>query len=128
VLVPVTIQQEIARQAPPLIAYVPSQLAPGWRYSSWTTTGTMLVIVFRNSAGKTVDFVVGRSFGTCGLAAQKTFQTAGVKTYWNHSAAQQQAWRCVAGVTLTAVTSLPPNRFADVGLARLAASGRRLRG
>ena len=34
----------------------------------------------------------------------------------SHDAAQQQAWRCVNGVKLSAATSLPPNRFADVGL------------
>jgi hypothetical protein len=42
------------------------------------------------------------------------------------AATAQQAWRCVTGTKLTATTSLPPNRFADVGLGRIAAGGQRI--
>lgn len=124
-LVPAPVQQEIVQQAP-LMAYAPMQLAPGWRYSTWASTGNAVVIVFRR-AGKEIDFLVQRSSGDCSLGKQKTFQVGGVLTYWSHTSAQQHAWRCVNGFRLTAETSLAPDRFADVGLARLAASGRRLR-
>ena len=34
--------------------------------------------------------------------------------------------RCVNRIKLVVTTSLPPNRFADVGLGRIAASGHRI--
>ncbi|MDX6485951.1 MAG: hypothetical protein QOF43_1104 [Gaiellaceae bacterium] len=110
------------------MAFVPSRLAPGWRYESWTSTGKKLAIVFRNPAGKEVDFLVSRLRGDCRAGKQKFFQMAGVKTYWSLTGGRQQAWRCVSGMKLTAATSLAPDRFADVGLARLAASGHRILG
>ena len=125
-LVPPPVQQEIAQQAPALIAYAPSRLAPGWRYSTWSTTGKTLVIFFENRAGGEIQFLVSRFTGDCSFAAAKSFQMAGVKTYWSTKTAQQ-AWRCVNGVKITAATSLPPNRFADVGLARVVASATHLR-
>ena len=125
-LVPAPVQQEIVQQAP-LMAYAPVQLAPGWKYSTWASTGNAVVIVFRNRAGKEIDFLVQRYTGDCSFGKQKSFQTAGVLTYWSHTAAQQHAWRCVNGFKLTAETSLAPNRFADVGLVRLTASAYRLR-
>jgi hypothetical protein len=126
-LVPADIQHQIVEQVPPAVAYVPSRLAPGWHYAAWTTTGTALMIFFRNGAGKEIQFLVKRNnAGGCGYGV-KSFQMAGVKTYYNKTAAQQEAWRCVNGVKVSAATSLPPNRFADVGLARLVASGHRLR-
>jgi hypothetical protein len=126
-LVPAPVQHEIATQAP-LVAYVPSRLAPGWSYSAWSSAGRRLTIVFTNRAGKEIDFLVSRYNGDCAFGKQKFFQMAGVKTYWNHTAAQQQAWRCVNGMKLTAATSLAPDKFADVGLARLVASGHRIHG
>ena len=126
-LVPVPVQHEIAAKAP-LVAYVPARLVPGWRYSSWSSSGKRLTIVFRSPAGREVDFLVSRYSGDCRAGKEKFFQMAGVKTYWNQTGTQQRAWRCVNGMKLTAATSLAPDRFADVGLARLAASGHRIRG
>jgi hypothetical protein len=57
----------------------------------------------------------------------KSFQLDGNKVYWSQTAAEQHAWRCVNGMKLAATTSLPPNRFADVGLGRMTASGYRIR-
>ena len=57
----------------------------------------------------------------------KSFQLAGNKVYWGHTSTEQQAWRCVNGMKLVASTSLPPDRFADVGLGRIVASGHRIR-
>ena len=126
-LVPVPIQHEIAQKAP-VVAYVPSRLAPGWRYADYSSTGKTLAIVFRNPAGSEIDFLVSRFTGDCAFGERKFFQMAGVKTYWTRTGGQQLAWRCVDGLKLTAVTSLASNRFADVGLARLVASGHRIRG
>jgi hypothetical protein len=39
----------------------------------------------------------------------------------------QKAPADAEGMKLAATTSLPPNRFADVGLGRMAASGHRIR-
>jgi hypothetical protein len=58
---------------------------------------------------------------------EKSFQMAGIKVYWSHTANEQQAWRCVNGMKLVAATSLAPDRFADVGLGRVAASAHRIR-
>jgi hypothetical protein len=125
VLVPVPVQTQIVAKAPQL-AYAPSRLAPGWRYSHWTHAGAVR-IWFTNKAGREIVFVAARFAGDCRAGREKTFQLAGVKVYWGHTADEQEAWRCVSGVKLVAATSLPPDRFADVGLGRLAASGHRLR-
>jgi hypothetical protein len=125
VLVPVPVQHEIARKAP-LLAYAPARLAVGWHYTRWTHAGAVR-IYFRNRAGKEVVFVAAQYTGSCRTGMEKSFQMAGVKVYWSHSANSQQAWRCVNGRKLVATTSLPPDRFADVGLGRMAASGHRIR-
>ena len=125
-LVPVPVQQQILAKAP-LVAYAPARLAPGWRYASWRTGAGALHIVFRNKAGHEVVFVAARFKGNCRAGMEKSFQMAGVKVYWGHTANEQEAWRCVNGMKLVAATSLAPDRFADVGLARMAASGHRIR-
>jgi hypothetical protein len=124
-LVPAPVQDQIAAKAP-LVAYAPSRLAPGWRYVRWTQQGP-LRIWFENRAGQEIVFVAARFSGNCRAGMEKTFQMAGVKVYWGHTSAEQEAWRCVNGMKLAAATSLPPDRFADVGLGRLVASGHRLR-
>ena len=124
-LIPPPIQHEIATKAP-LVAYVPSRLAPGWKYVSWAATEDTLVITFKK-AGKRIDFLARRFNGDCTAGSGKTFQMAGVKVYWNKTPTEQFAWRCVDHVQLSVMTSLAPNRFADVGLGRMAASGHRIR-
>jgi hypothetical protein len=124
-LVPVPVQAEIAAKAP-LVAYAPSRLAPGWRYVRWTHQGP-LRIWFHNRAGREIVFVAARFTGNCRAGMEKSFQMAGVKVYWGHTSNEQEAWRCVNGMKLVGATSLAPDRFADVGLARLVASGHRLR-
>jgi hypothetical protein len=125
VLVPVPVQHEIAQKAP-LVAYAPARLAVGWHYARWTREGA-LRIFFRNKAGREIVFVAAPYKGNCRAGMEKSFQMAGVKVYWGHTANEQEAWRCVNGMKLVAATSLPPDRFADVGLARMAASGHRIR-
>jgi hypothetical protein len=124
-LVPVSVQHEIAQKAP-LVAYAPARLAVGWHYARWTHDGA-LRIFFRNKAGREVVFVAAPYKGNCRAGMEKSFQMAGVKVYWGHTANEREAWRCVNGMRLVAATSLTPNRFADVGLARMAASGHRIR-
>jgi hypothetical protein len=124
-LVPVPVQHQIAQKAP-LVAYVPARLAVGWHYRRWTHQGA-LRIFFSNKAGKEVVFVASRFKGNCRAGMTKSFQLAGNKVYWSQTTTEQRAWRCVNGMKLVAETSLPPDRFADVGLGRMAASGHRIR-
>jgi hypothetical protein len=125
VVVPVPIQHQIAQKAP-LVAYVPARLAIGWHYERWTHQGA-LRIWFSNKAGREIVFVAAPFKGNCRAGMEKSFQLAGNKVYWSHTANEQQAWRCVNGMKLVAATSLPSDRFADVGLGRIASSGHRIR-
>jgi hypothetical protein len=125
-LVPVPVQHAIVQKAP-LVAYVPARVAVGWRYRRWTYQGGAVRIWFANKAGREITFVAAPFRGNCRAGMEKSFQMAGVKVYWGRTMNEQEAWRCVNGVKLVAATSLPPDRFADVGLARLAASGHRVR-
>jgi hypothetical protein len=124
-LVPLPIQHQIAQKAP-LVAYVPARLAVGWHYERWTHQGA-LRIFFSNKAGREIVFVASPFKGNCRAGMTKSFQLDGNKVYWSQTATEQQAWRCVNGMKLVATTSLPPNRFADVGLGIMAASGHRIR-
>jgi hypothetical protein len=124
-LVPVPVQHQIAQKAP-LVAYVPARLSIGWRYQRWTHQGA-LRIFFANKAGREIVFIASRFKGNCRAGMTKSFQLDGNKVYWSQTATGQQAWRCVNGMKLAAATSLPPNRFADVGLGIMAASGHRIR-
>ena len=124
-VVPVPVQHQIAQKAP-LVAYVPARLAIGWHYESWTHQGA-LRIFFTNEAGREIVFVAAPFKGNCRAGMAKSFQLAGNKVYWGQTSNEQQAWRCINGMKLVVATSLPPNRFADVGLGRIAASGHRIR-
>jgi hypothetical protein len=123
-LVPPPVQHEIAAKAP-LVAYVPARLAPGWKYVAWQAPQGDLQIVFAKG-GRQIVFLAQRYRGDCTIGMRKSFQMAGVKVYYTSTAAEQRAWRCVNGMRLIAATSLPPDRFADVGLGRLAASAHRI--
>jgi hypothetical protein len=124
-LVPLPVQHQIAQKAP-LVAYAPSRLAIGWRYRNWTNAGA-LRIWFANKAGTEIVFVAAPFKGNCRAGMEKSFQLAGNKVYWGHTSNEQQAWRCVNGTKLVAATSLTSDRFADVGLGRIVASGHRIR-
>ena len=124
-LVPLPVQHQIAQKAP-LVASVPARLGIGWHYERWTHQGA-LRIYFSNKAGREIVFVASPFKGNCRAGMTKSFQLDGNKVYWSQTATEQQAWRCVNGMKLVATTSLPPNRFADVGLGIMAASGHRIR-
>ena len=125
-VVPAPVQHQIAQTAPH-VAYVPTRLAIGWHYERWTREGA-LRIFFANKAGREIVFVASPFKGDCRAGMAKSFQLAGNKVYWSQTATAQRAWRCVNDMKLVVTTSLPPNRFADVGLGRIAASGQRIRG
>ena len=125
-VVPVPVQRQIEQKAP-LVAYAPARLAIGWHYERWTHQGA-LRIFFTNNAGRKIVFAASPFTGNCRSGLAKSFQLAGNKVYWSETSTAQQAWRCVNGMKLVVTTSLPPNRFADVGLGRIAASGHRIRG
>jgi hypothetical protein len=124
-VVPAFSQHRIAASVPAL-AYVPARLAIGWRYSRWNHTGGLHVF-FVNKAGREIDFSVSRFSGECRAGMAKSFQLDGVKVWWAQTAADQRAWRCVDGRKLMAATTLGADRFADVGLGRVVASGHRIR-
>ena len=131
-LVPAPVQHQIAQKAP-LVAYAPARLAVGWRYSTWSTGEFgALHIVFTNKAGRKIEFVAARFKGNCRAGMTKSFQLDGNKVYWSHTAAEQQAWRCVVSpnralIRLTATTTVPPTKFSDSGLGQVAAAGHYVR-
>jgi hypothetical protein len=126
-VVPAFTQRQIAKNATPGLAYVPARLAIGWHYGRWTHYPDELQIFFADKDGHEITFVALPLTGNCRTGMEKSFQQAGVKTYWSHTTNEQQAWRCIRGVRLVAATSLRPDQFADVGLGRIAASGHRIR-
>ncbi|HET7568543.1 MAG TPA: hypothetical protein VFJ91_11155 [Gaiellaceae bacterium] len=129
-LVPVPVQHAIqARAAAAHVAYVPARGAPPYRYRDWKLEAGVLRIRFanRNEPRKLVVFEARRFHGVCRTGMQKSFQMAGVKVWYSDTATRQQAWRCVHGTKLIAWTTMGARTFADVGLARIAASGHRIR-
>ena len=124
-LVPPPVQQEIATQVPPLVAYVPAQVGTGWKYLAWASPHDQVMIVF-GKAGQQVTFIASRYPGACTIDVRKSFTIAGVTVYYTRTAAERRAWRCVNGVRLIAATSVPSDRFADASLARIAASAYRV--
>jgi hypothetical protein len=128
-VVPTAVQVRIKAKAPSL-AYVPTRLAIGFHYRRWEYRQGTVRIWFRNKAGWEIVFVAARLHGACRAGMEKSFQLDGNKVWWAHTAIEQQAWRCVVGrsslVRLAAASPQPPTRFADVGLGRVAASGKRI--
>jgi len=127
-VVPVHSQLALKKKLPSL-AYVPTRVGSGFRYYKWaTTTRPTLRIWFRDKAAREITFIATFQAGACAAGKEKTFQLDGNKVYWSHTANEQQAWRCLVRnrrtVRLTVATSIPPTKFADVGIGRIAASGR----
>ena len=129
-VVPRPAQTQIAHRSSGL-AYAPTRMALGFRYTNWLKTPSTVEITFDNRAGWEIRFVVTRLAGSCRAGMEKSFQLDGNKVYWSHTGAEQQAWRCVSGplgrqLRLVASSPQPPTRFADVGLGRVVASGKRI--
>jgi hypothetical protein len=119
-LVPAPVQQQIAAQAP-LVAYVPSRLPAGWRFSTWTTTGSMLEIDFRRTGGGTVQYFVTPYRGAC--SAGSLGSSGG--TFWARTVTRLSAWRCVDGKKLSAEL-FPAQRLTKAALLRFIGSARHL--
>ena len=129
-VVPRVVQAQIKLKAPGL-AYVPTRMAIGFRYTSWLKTPSTVETTFDNKAGWEIRFVATRLYGLCRTGMEKSFQLDGNKVYWSHTGAEQQAWRCVKRpdgkwLRLVASSPQPPTKFADVGLGIVAASGKRI--
>jgi len=96
----------------------------GLRYS-------ITVTKFDNKAGWEIRFIALPASGACRTGMEKSFQLDGNKVYWSHTGAEQMAWRCVTSpsgrqLRLVASSPQPPTTFADVGLGRVVASGKRI--
>lgn len=110
--------------------YLPTRMLIGYRYHSWSMKNGVLRVVFRNKAGRQIDWTVARMIGSCDRGKQKSFQLAGNKVWWAQDAKGQRAWRCVFGqdgkpLRLSASSTTPPDKLADVGLGSVVASGKR---
>jgi hypothetical protein len=124
------VQAQIKHRAP-LLAYVPTRTAIGFRYAQWLRTTETVQIEFVNKAGFEINFIATRQYGSCRAGMEKSYQLDGNKVYWSHTGAEQQAWRCVTGplgrqVRLVASSPQPSTKFAAVGLGRVVASGKRI--
>ena len=131
-VVPRAAQVQILHRSP-AFAYAPTRMAQGFHYVGWQRSPSNTVITFDNRAGWEIRFVALRLYGACRTGMEKSFQLDGNKVYWSHTGAEQQAWRCVTGpkgrqVRLVASSPQPPTLFADVGLGRVVASGKRIAG
>jgi hypothetical protein len=110
--------------------YLPTRMLSGFTYTSWSNKAGVLRVNFRNKAGRTVVWTVAPMSGACDAGKQKSFQLAGNKVWWAQDASGQRAWRCVFGqdgkpLRLTASSTTPPTKLADVGLGTVAASAKR---
>ena len=126
--------QHAIKQRTKLYAYVPARVPVGFRYYRWSFTPKppALRIAFRNKAGWEIVFSASPGAACAGAGKEKSFQLDGNKVYWSHTAAEQQAWRCVVGpnralIRLTATTTVPPTKFSDSGLGQVAAAGHYVR-
>jgi hypothetical protein len=117
-------------RATPSANFMPTRMLAGFAYRSWSYRNGVLRITFANRAGRTVVWTVAPMTGRCDTGKQKSFQLAGNKVWWAQSAGVQRAWRCVFGQDggprrLTASSTTPPTKLADVGLGTVVASGKR---
>ena len=110
--------------------FMPTRMLSGFRYASWSYRNGVLHMRFRNPAGRVAVWTVAPMRGTCRAGMQKSFQLAGNKVWWAEGAGVQRAWRCVFGqdgqaLRISASSTTPPTKLADVGLGRVVASGKR---
>jgi len=115
----------------PALAYAPTRLPLGFRYTRWQRTPQTVQIAFDNKAGWEITFVALRGSGSCRAGLETSYFIDGNRVYWSHTGAEQQAWRCVTRadgrqVRLVASSPQPPTLFAATGLGRVVASATRL--
>ena len=135
--VPAAVERQIAKKAG-IESYSPARMMTGWHYLRWQYVPGELRIWFTNRSNWQVRFdVTPLLSSSCAAGRQKTFQLAGNKVYWSQVTDPtvefvQQAWRCLRGpngkmVRLTATSTKPPTKLANVGLGQLTAFGRLVR-
>jgi hypothetical protein len=127
--VPASVVGAVDRKVP-VANYMPTRMLPSFSFQRWSFKAGVLWLRFVNKAGVLVDWTVAPMKGTCRAGMQKSFQLAGNKVWWADDGDIQRAWRCVFaadGVArrLTASSTTPPTRLADVGLGAVVASGKR---
>jgi hypothetical protein len=128
--VPTRIVLAVDRNAP-IANYLPIRMLTGFAYRSWSPMRGGFRVTFANRAGRTIVWTVAPMTGRCDSGKQKSFQLAGNKVWWAQSGGVQRAWRCLFAADgnarrLTASSTTPPTKLADVGLGRVVASARRL--
>ena len=106
-------------------------MAVGFRYVSWQKSPSNVEITFDNKAGWEIRFIALRPSGSCRTGMEKSFQLDGNKVYWSHTGAEQRPGAASPArqgrqVRLVASSPQPPTKFADVGLGRVVASGKRI--
>ena len=131
-VVPVFIQQLALKKAG-TVAYAPTRVPFGYRYTgySWLPASRQLTFRFDDRRyprnGKHVLRFTAEPFAgtlaSCADGKQKTLQLDGNKVYWDNAV----AWRCVRGADgkLVKLTASGP-KLPDVALGIVVASGKRI--
>jgi hypothetical protein len=114
----------------PIANFMPTRMLAGFKYASWSYKRGVLRMQFRGPAGRTIVWTVQPMTGTCDAGRQKSFQLGGNKVWWAQNGGTQRAWRCTFAadgvpMRMTASSTTPPTKLADVGLGRVVASGKR---
>jgi opacity protein-like surface antigen len=110
--------------------FLPTRTIQGFAYYRWTDKGNVLRVDFRNKSGAIVEWRVEPMTGPCDAGKQTSYQLGGNKVWWAQGATEQYAWRCVFDqggkpLRLEAATTLPPTKFAGVGLGTIVAHANR---
>src|SRR4051794_34889723 len=120
-LVPVFVQNLIAKRSPQL-AYVPTRIAaPSFRYVGFKASAGLVSETFAQTPRRRIVFTAIPYSAPCAEGKRSSFQLSGNKVYWAQLDNTQTAWRCVtdrAGrqLRLAASSTLSPSQFAPVGL------------
>ena len=129
-VVPRAVQLRIAVRAP-VLAYVPTRMALGFRYTGWLKTPATVRIRFANRAGWQIRFVAVRLRGSCRAGDGEELparRQQGLLGAHRSGAAGVALCQGPQGrlIRLVASSPQPSTKFADVGLGRVVASGKRI--
>jgi len=124
--------QQLARAKAGALAYLPTRVPIGYRYTAYRWSGRVLTITladrrFPVDGRHSIRFTAqrfGATFASCGDGREKSLQMGGNKVYWDG----EVAWRCIRGRNgrLVRVAASGPN-LPDVALGRVVASAGRQR-
>jgi hypothetical protein len=130
-MVPLFVQNLIAKRSPQL-AYVPTRIAaPSFRYVGYKASAGIVSETFAQTPKRKILFTAIRYSAPCAEGKHTSFQLSGNKVYWAQLDNTQMAWRCITGPTghqvrLAASTTLGLTQFAPVGLGTIVASALRV--